>query len=82
MVRFVLVRVVTTICLLFVLSTITFLVYATLPAEPAGFLVDVQHAKPGQIAAADHALVPGCVVRAYARPQRRTFREDSGAAPE
>jgi AraC-like DNA-binding protein len=23
------------------------------------------------------ALVPGCVVRAYARPQRRTFREDS-----
>jgi AraC-like DNA-binding protein len=27
--------------------------------------------------AADAALVPGCVVRAYARPQRRTFREDS-----
>src|SRR5437870_8538865 len=27
-------------------------------------------------AAAD-ALVPGCVVRAYARPQRRTFREDT-----
>lgn len=23
------------------------------------------------------ALVPGCVVRAYARPQHRTFREDS-----
>ena len=29
--------------------------------------------------AADSALVPGCVVRAYARPQRRTFREDRGA---
>ena len=28
--------------------------------------------------AADRALVPGCVVRAYARPQRRTFGEDSG----
>jgi AraC-like DNA-binding protein len=28
--------------------------------------------------ASDLALVPGCVVRAYARPQRRTFREDSG----
>ena len=28
------------------------------------------------------ALVPACVVRAYARPERRTFREDSGAAPE
>jgi AraC-like DNA-binding protein len=27
--------------------------------------------------AADMALVPGCVVRAYGRPQRRTFREDS-----
>ena len=26
--------------------------------------------------AADQALVPGCVLRAYARPQRRTFRED------
>jgi hypothetical protein len=26
------------------------------------------------------ALVPGCVVRAYARPQHRTFREDSAAA--
>jgi AraC-like DNA-binding protein len=30
--------------------------------------------------AAHHALVPTCVVRAYGRPQRRTFREDS--APE
>jgi AraC-like DNA-binding protein len=26
------------------------------------------------------ALVPGCVVRAYARPQHRTFREDKSAA--
>jgi AraC-like DNA-binding protein len=26
------------------------------------------------------ALVPACVVRFYARPQRRTFREDSPAA--
>src|SRR3954467_4925444 len=32
--------------------------------------------------AAERALVPACVVRAYARPQRRTFREDSGAARE
>ena len=28
--------------------------------------------------AAERALVPACVVRAYSRPQRRTFREDSG----
>jgi AraC-like DNA-binding protein len=27
--------------------------------------------------AAHHALVPACIVRAHARPQRRTFREDS-----
>ena len=26
-----------------------------------------------------HAVVPSCVVRAYGRPQHRTFREDSGA---
>ena len=29
--------------------------------------------------AAEHALVPACIVRAYARPQHRTFREDSPA---
>ena len=28
------------------------------------------------------ARVPACVVRAYARPQRRTFREDRGPAPD
>jgi AraC-like DNA-binding protein len=27
--------------------------------------------------AASQARVPGCIVRAYARPQKRTFREDS-----
>ena len=30
--------------------------------------------------AAERALVPACVVRAYGRPQRRTFREDNGDA--
>jgi AraC-like DNA-binding protein len=30
--------------------------------------------------AAQHALVPTCVVRAYARPEHRTFREDSRPA--
>jgi transcriptional regulator GlxA family with amidase domain len=30
--------------------------------------------------ASAHARVPGCVVRAYGRPQHRTFREDSAAA--
>jgi AraC-like DNA-binding protein len=32
--------------------------------------------------AADYALVPACVVRFYGRPQRSTFREDNGAAPD
>jgi AraC-like DNA-binding protein len=31
--------------------------------------------------AASSALVPGCFVRAYARPQHRTFREDSPKIP-
>jgi AraC-like DNA-binding protein len=29
--------------------------------------------------AAAHALIPACVLRAYGRPQHRTFREDSSA---
>ena len=28
------------------------------------------------------ARVPACIVRAYARPQRRTFGEDKGSAPD
>jgi AraC-like DNA-binding protein len=30
--------------------------------------------------AAAHAVVPGCIVRAYGRPQHRTFREDKAPA--
>jgi AraC-like DNA-binding protein len=30
--------------------------------------------------AADRALIPTCVLRAYGRPQHRTFREDNGSA--
>ena len=33
-------------------------------------------------AAASHALIPTCVLRAYGRPQRRTFREDSRRSRE
>lgn len=29
-----------------------------------------------------HAVVPACVVRAYGRPQRSTFGEDSGSGPD
>jgi AraC-like DNA-binding protein len=31
--------------------------------------------------AAHHALVPTCVLRAYSRPQRRTFREEKATVP-
>jgi len=31
--------------------------------------------------AAAHALIPACVLRAYGRPQRRTFREDGPPQP-
>ncbi len=31
--------------------------------------------------AAAHAVVPACITRAYARPKRRTFREDKEQAP-
>lgn len=31
--------------------------------------------------AADWAMVPACIVRFYARPQRSTFREDNSSAP-
>jgi AraC-like DNA-binding protein len=30
--------------------------------------------------AASYALVPACVLRAFGRPQHRTFREDNGSA--
>ena len=32
--------------------------------------------------ASAYAVVPACVVRAYGRPQRRTFREDRTADPD
>jgi AraC-like DNA-binding protein len=32
--------------------------------------------------AAERALVPACMVRAFGRPQRRTFGEDTGAASD
>jgi AraC-like DNA-binding protein len=32
--------------------------------------------------AADMALVPACMVRAFSRPQRRTFREDNGSSQD
>jgi AraC-like DNA-binding protein len=32
--------------------------------------------------ASQHAVIPSCVMRVYGRPQRSTFREDSGRVPD
>ena len=42
--------------LLWILSVVTFAIYLKVPADPAGFLVDIQHASPAQIAHAHHVL--------------------------
>jgi peptide/nickel transport system permease protein len=44
------------IVLLWLLATITFVIYLKVPQDPAGFLVDLQHASPQQIAQAHHIL--------------------------
>ena len=42
--------------LLFVLTFVTFLLFVKIPSQPAGFLVDVQHSSPQEIAHARHLL--------------------------
>src|SRR4051794_23964255 len=49
-------RLAVAVVLLWILSVITFVIYLKVPADPAGFLVDVQHASPAQIAQAHHIL--------------------------
>jgi peptide/nickel transport system permease protein len=79
--RFILVRVVIGVCLLLVLSTVTFAIYATIPVEPAGFLVDLQHATPAQIAAAHQALgLDHSIYYRYADYMAHLLRGDFGVA--
>ena len=56
MAGYVLRRVAIAIVLLWLLSVITFVIYLKVPQDPAGFLVDIQHASPAQIAQAHHIL--------------------------
>lgn len=56
MIAYILRRLAVTVILLFVLSVITFWIYLKVPADPAGFLVDIQHASPAAIAKANHQL--------------------------
>jgi peptide/nickel transport system permease protein len=44
------------VILLWALSVFTFAIYLKVPADPAGFIVDLQRATPAQIAQAHHAL--------------------------
>jgi peptide/nickel transport system permease protein len=54
MLGYVLRRTAIAIVLLWILSVFTFLVYLKVPADPAGFIVDIQHFSPAQIAHAHH----------------------------
>src|SRR4051794_782662 len=56
MLGYVLRRIAVAVVLLFILSVVTFAVYLKVPASPAGFLLDVQHSSPAQIAQAEHRL--------------------------
>jgi peptide/nickel transport system permease protein len=49
-------RLAVAVILLWILSVITFVIYLKVPADPAGFIVDMQHASPAQIANAHHIL--------------------------
>jgi peptide/nickel transport system permease protein len=53
---FILRRVAIAVILLWVLSIITFAIYLKVPADPAGFIVDIQHSSPAQIEHAHHIL--------------------------
>lgn len=56
MLGYVLRRLAIAVVLVWVLSVVTFFMYFKIPADPAGFLVDVQHASPREIAKARHDL--------------------------
>lgn len=56
MIGYVVRRIAIAAILLWVLSVITFAIYLKVPADPAGFLVDMQHASPAEIAKAHHEL--------------------------
>jgi peptide/nickel transport system permease protein len=56
MVGYILRRLGIAIVLIWILSVITFAIYLKVPADPAGFIIDIQHASPAQIAQAHHIL--------------------------
>jgi peptide/nickel transport system permease protein len=79
--RYLLRRLLISIVLLWLLSLIAFGLYFAIPQEPASFLVDVQHATPGQIARARHQLgVDRPVTTQYVEFVSRALHGDLGLA--
>lgn len=69
------------IVLLLLLTLLTFTLYRAIPANPAGFLVDLQHSKPDQIAKAEKTLgVHQPLYEQYARYMWRALHGDLGIA--
>jgi peptide/nickel transport system permease protein len=72
-------RVAVAVCLLFALSLIAFLLESRIPANPAAFVVDLQHASPAQIAQAEHDLgVDRSIWVQYAKYVQHVLRGDFG----
>ena len=69
------------IVLLLLLTLLTFTLYRAIPADPAGFLVDMQKASPDQIAKAEKALgVHTPLYEQYGRYLWRALHGDLGIA--
>jgi peptide/nickel transport system permease protein len=67
--------------LIWVVSVITFVLYIKVPEDPAGFLVDIEHASPAQIAHARHELgVDRPVTTQYAKFVWRALHGDFGVS--
>jgi peptide/nickel transport system permease protein len=81
MVGYILRRLGIAIVLIWILSVITFAVYLKVPADPAGFIVDVQHASPAQIAHAHHILgTDRPAIVQYAKYMERLLHGDFGVS--
>lgn len=81
MIGFVLRRAAIALVLLWILSVVTFAIYLKVPADPAGFLVDVQHSSPQQIAHAHHVLgTDRPAVVQYAKYIERVLHGDFGVS--
>ena len=81
MAGYILRRVGIAIVLIWILSVITFAIYLKVPADPAGFIVDIQHASPAQIAHAHHILgTDRPAIVQYAKYMERLLHGDFGVS--